>query len=178
LDLDNPDILLNSRECGFMASCSEEVAKLESKDRSDIRKEMKASVVAMLTYLQASLPWDVPLYEQLSYIDPLKRTSNEVPKFGVAVAKHLNRFTEEELLSIGVALNQYRSLPADQVPLFYTNKNRVDHFWNKIFCKLGEINGERSRELEVLVKLTCTLAHGNAFLERHGTDEESGRREE
>ena len=60
---------------------------------------------------------------------------------------------------------QYMSLPVSKVPS-YTNKDRVDHWWVKIFNVMAEVNEERPKELELLVKYCCTLAHGNAFLER------------
>lgn len=165
LDLTNSDNLLSSRNCGFLACCAEDVASLESEERREIRKELQASTVAMLRYLQKNLPWDKELYEHVSFLDPLKRSTTEVQKFGVSVAKHLRRFTETQLIKLGVQLNQYQALTQDQVPV-YRRKDRVDHWWVLMFSKLEEINGEQAKELEVLVKLTCTLAHGNAFLER------------
>jgi hypothetical protein len=48
----------------------------------------------------------------------------------------------------------------------FTSQGRVDHWWVLVFDLMAEINKERPKELELLVKLCCTLAHGNAFLER------------
>ena len=48
----------------------------------------------------------------------------------------------------------------------YSSKDRVDHWWVKVFGLMDKLNGEKPRELELLVKLCCTLAHSNAFLER------------
>ena len=131
----------------------------------DIRKELKKSTLAMVIYLQKNVPWDQEFYEHVSFLDPSKRTSIQVATFGVSVAKHFNRFSANEIIELQVQLNQYQSLDKEQLPDF-NKKNRVDHWWVKVFTKLEEINGQRSLQLETLVKLTCTLACSNAFLER------------
>ena len=42
-----------------------------------------------------------------------------------------------------------------------------DHYWREIFNLLKDAaGGMRQLELELLVKLCCTLSHGNAMLER------------
>ena len=48
----------------------------------------------------------------------------------------------------------------------FTSQGRLDHWWVLIFNLMAKINKERPKELELLVKLCCSLAHGNAFLER------------
>ena len=48
----------------------------------------------------------------------------------------------------------------------FSSRDRVDHWWVKVFGLMSELNGERPSELMLLVKLSCTLAHNNAFLER------------
>ena len=48
----------------------------------------------------------------------------------------------------------------------FSSRDRVDHWWVKVFGLMSELNGERPSELMLLVKLSCTLAHSNAFLER------------
>ena len=165
LDLSDSSVLLTSKECGFLACCSQDVAMLTSEDRQEMRRELRESVLATLKYMQTNLPWDKPLYEQLSFMDPMKRTASETVTNGVAVAVFLNRFTQPEQVHLSVLLGQYQALPPAEVPS-YSKTGRVDHWWVKIFNIMTNINKERPKELEHLVKMCCTLAHGNAFLER------------
>ena len=165
LDLSNPDNLLSTRECGFNSCCMEDVAKLGSNDRHDMRAEMKRAVVEMMKYLQANIPWENKFYTQLSFLDPVQRTDSDIPARGVAVAEYLKRFGEEQKVTLVVQLGQYQALPVDLVPEF-KRQDQVDFWWGRIFGIITELNSVRPLELELLVKLTCTLAHGNAFLER------------
>ena len=68
-------------------------------------------------------------------------------------------------MTLAVQLGQYQALPVNLVPEF-KKQDRVDFWWGRIFGIITELNSVRPVELELLVKLTCTLAHGNAFLER------------
>jgi hypothetical protein len=124
MDLLDKSILLSSRECTFTACCSEEVAMLCSDDRQAIRRELRDSAVAMLVYLQNNLPWDQPLYMQLAFLDPQKRTERNTSNYGVAVATFLNRFTEPEKVKLAVLLVQYQALPAGQVRMYSCTVHR------------------------------------------------------
>ena len=86
-----------------------------SDDRHANRRELRDSAVAMLIYLQNNLPWDKPLYMQLAFLDPQKRTDRNTPIYGVAVAAFLNRFTKQEKVKLAVLLGQYQDLPVGQV---------------------------------------------------------------
>ena len=90
-----------------------------------------------------------------------------VVNYGVAAATHLNRFTEEEVVKLTTQLVLYQALPEDKVASLRGKNDRVDHYWREIFKLLKEAaGGVRQLELELLVKLCCTLSHGNAMLER------------
>ena len=93
-------------------------------------------------------------------------------------ATHLNHFTEEEVVKLSSQLVLYQALPEDKVAVL-REKDRVDHYWNGVKGEKGEkdekgvfqllqdaAGGVRQLELELLVKLCCTLSHGNAMLER------------
>lgn len=165
LDLEDASKMLDSSECGFMACCREEVNSLEREARRSIRGEMKKSTLAMLSYLQTRIPWDNDFLLQLSFLDPTKRAVIKTPEFGVGAAVSLKRFTEDELGKLAVQLNLYQALPAEKVPKF-SEHERIDHFWVKVLVAMEETTGEKQQELERLVKLCCSVAHGNAFLER------------
>ena len=61
----------------------------------------------------------------------------------------------------------YQALPEDKVAPIRGKNDRVDHYWREIFKLLQDAAGGVSQlELERLVKLCCTLSHGNAMLER------------
>ena len=139
---------------------------LTSEQRTSIRHELRNSVVVMVGYLQSRIPFNQPIYEQFGFIDPMKRKEPSMPSNAVKVAAFLNRFTEEGKLKIGLLLSQYASLPDEEVPKFDKKRDRVDHFWVKVFKKLEDVNSEKPESLQRLVKLTCFQAHGNAFMER------------
>ena len=76
----------------------------------------------------------------------------------------MNRFTDEELVKLSFQLVFYQALPENKVA---SRGDRVDHYWREIFKLLKDAaGGARQLELELLVKLCCTLSHGNAMLER------------
>ena len=80
--------------------------------------------------------------------------------YGVAAATHLNRFTEEELVKLSSQLVLYQALPEEKVASH--RGDRVDHYWREIFKLLKDAaGGVRQLEWELLVKLCCTLSHGN-----------------
>jgi hypothetical protein len=126
---------------------------------------MKAATLAMLSHLQSRLPWDDESYLQLTFLDPLRRAAKQTPEYGVGVARWLGRFTEEEQVKVAVQLNLYQAMPEDKVPAF-TKEGRIDHYWSQVFKVLQDLSGEKQHQLERLVKLSCTISHGNAFLER------------
>ena len=167
LDLKDSSQFLGATECGYLSCCKEEVDALDREDRRAIRKEMKKATVDMLIYLHKNIPWEDPLLKQLVYLDPVKRTDTKTAEYGVGVGKILNRFSEEELGNLAVQLNTYQSLPEVKVPRFAEKQgHRIDHFWVKVIKVLEETMEGRPKELEMLMKLSCTIAHGNAFLER------------
>ena len=160
------ELLLPSRDCVYLVNISEDISKLSSQQRREIRSELRESVLAMLRFMQEKLPYDKPIYAMFGFIDPKNRDKADMPKNGVAVAKFLNRFNAEEKEKLGVQLNLYGSLPEDQIPSYDRTKDRVDHHWVKVWKILEETNQEKPEELIKLVKLVCIQTHGNAFLER------------
>ena len=159
--------LLDSKECKFVACVRGELNSLEREDRIEMRKECRRSVLAMLLYLQNNIPFDNIFLLHVSFLDPLKRTGPDLVNYGVAAATHLNRFTEEEMVKLSSQLILYQSLPEDKVASLREKNDRVDHYWREIFTLLHDAaGGVRQLELELLVKLCCTLSHGNAMLER------------
>ena len=56
----------------------------------------------------------------------------------------------------------YQALPEDTVASLREKNDRVDHYWREIFKLLKDAaGGVRQLEWELLVKLCCTLSHGN-----------------
>jgi hypothetical protein len=64
-----------------------------------------------------------------------------------------------------VQIIHYQSLPADILPPFDSFAGRVDVWWGKVFAILTSQLTEPPRELIRLVKLCCTLSHGQAAVE-------------
>ena len=160
-------ILLDSKECKFTACVRGELNSLEREDRVEMRLECRRAILSMLLYLQNNIPFDSLFLLHVSFLDPLKRTDPNVVNYGVAAATHLNRFTEEEVVKLSSQLVVYQALPEDKVALLRDKKDRVDHYWKEILQLLTDAaGGVRQLELELLVKLCCTLSHGNAMLER------------
>ena len=158
--------LLDPSECGFMSCCRAEVNNLDREDRRAIRLEMRGAVVEMMVYLQKNIPWDSSLLKKVSFLDPVKRNDAKTAEYGVEVAKILKRFSEEELGLLAVQLTTYQALPEEKVPRFSEKEgHRIDHHWVKVIRVL-EAMGTKAKELDTLMKLCCTIAHGNAFLER------------
>ena len=166
LDLTQSSIFLNSDEGGYLACCREEVDSLEGGvNRKEIRREMRSAAKKMLSYLQGNIPWDDKLLRQLTFLDPLNRTDLKTVEYGIGAATILQRFSEEEKNKLAVQLSLYQALSKNKVP-DHTEAARIDHFWVRVFRALEEVTGERQLELENLVKMCCSLSHGNAFLER------------
>ena len=161
----SPSCLLDSKDCKFVACIRGELNSLEKQDRVDVRLECRRGIRAMLLYLQNNIPFDSLFLLHVSFLDPRKRTGPDVVNYGVAAATHLNRFTDEELVKLSSQLVLYQALPEDKVATH--RGDRVDHYWGEIFKLLKDAaGGVRQSELELLVKLCCTLSHGNAMLER------------
>ena len=161
----SPSCLLESKDCKFVACIRGELNSLEKQDRVDVRLECRRGIQAMLLYLQNNIPFDNLFLLHVSFLDPRKRTGPDVVNYGVAAATHLNRFTDEELVKLSSQLVLYQALPEDKVATH--RGDRVDHYWGEIFKLLKDAaGGVRQSELELLVKLCCTLSHGNAMLER------------
>ena len=79
----------------------------------------------------------------------------------------MDRFTEEELVKLTTQIVLYQALPEDDKVAVLREKDRVDHYWKEVFQLLQDAaGGVKQLELELLVKLCCTLSHGNAMLER------------
>ena len=167
LNLKDVKKLLDPGDCGFMSCCRSEVNNMDREDRKAIKKEMRGSVVVMLSYLQSNIPWECSLLQKLNFLDPKNRTDSNTAENGVDVAKILYRFSEEELGSLAVQLNTYQALPRETVPRFEVKEgHRIDHHWIKVVKELEVVLDSKPRELDTLMKLCCTIAHGNAFLER------------
>ena len=130
-----------------------------------MRLERRRGILGMLLYLQNNIPYDSLFLLHVSFLDRHKITVTDVINYGVAAAAHLNRFIEEELVKLSSQLVLYQALPEDKAASH--RGDRVDHYWRGIFKLVKDAAGEmRQLELEPLVKLCCTLSHGNAMLER------------
>ena len=165
LDLTQDRTLMLSKECGFVVCCREELNSLSGEERLDMRREMRSSAVAMLKHLQTRFPWDDTLLQHLSFLNPKARLESKTPEYGVAVASELKRFSEEEESNLAVQLTLYQGLDVEEVPLF-SESGRIDHWWMKVCALMERKIGVKQAELERLVKISCTISHGNAFLER------------
>ena len=110
-----PSCLLDTKECKFTACVRGELNSLEREDRKEMRLECRRSILSMLQYLQTNIPLDSLFLLHVSFLDPLKRTGPDVVNYGVAVATHLNRFTEEEKVKLTTQLVLYQALPDDKV---------------------------------------------------------------
>ena len=62
-------------------------------------------------------------------------------------------------MKLSSQLDLYQALPEDTVASLREKNDRVDHYWREIFKDAA--GGVRQLEWELLVKLCCTLSHGN-----------------
>ena len=46
------------------------------------------------------------------------------------------------------------------------DKDRVDHYWREVFKTIESKTGEKPFELIKLIKILCSLSHGNGAIER------------
>ena len=108
LDFADQKILMEAKECGFMACCGGEVSSLGREDRRVIRKEMRVATMAMLLHLQSRIPWGDAMLQHLAFLDPKARLESKTPEYGVSAAIGLKRFTAEEQMKLAVQLNMYQ----------------------------------------------------------------------
>ena len=100
LDFADQKILMEAKECGFMACCGGE-------DRRVIRKEMRVATVAMLLHLQSRIPCGFAMLQNRAFLDPKARLESKTPEYGVSAAIGLKRCTAEEQTKLAVQLNMY-----------------------------------------------------------------------
>ena len=85
-----------------------------------------------------------------------------VVNYGVAAATHLRRRWWS------FPLSWFSTRPCQRTRLHHFKNDRVDHYWREIFKLLKDAaGGVRQLEWELLVKLCCTLSHGNQLSRRY-----------
>ena len=94
------------------------------------------------------------------------RKAQNLPTELSDAAASMRRFDTEEVASLSVQLNVYQMLAEDEVPAFDPKIDRLDHFWRDAWKVIEEKIGEMPEALIKFVKLSCSLAHGNGFVER------------
>ena len=80
--IDLEENLVHSTQCGFLAELDSEFKDLDSDTRKKLRREMRAAVLAMLEYLQSHLPLDDELLCYIGFLNPDKRTTDDIPVAG------------------------------------------------------------------------------------------------
>ena len=95
------------------------------------------------------------------FADPSRRTEARLTER----ANIFRRFSESKKAKIVAQLAFYKSMSADELPEFDEVKDRVDHWWRKVFVSLEARISEAPLELIKLVKLTLSLPHGQAGVE-------------
>ena len=82
------------------------------------------------------------------------------------LAKTLDKFDEEELSNLSLQVNCYQVMDDTEIPEYDATVDRLDHFWRKVF-RVVEIKMEaKPVELIKLIKILCSLSHGNGGIER------------
>ena len=80
------------------------------------------------------------------------------------------RHNQEELEELGIQLNCYQVLSGDQLPSYDEKVDRVDHWWRSVFLQIETILGSTPNALIKLIKMICTMSHGQAMVERGFSD--------
>ena len=164
--IDLEENLVHSTQCGFLAELDSEFKDLDSDTRKKLRREMRAAVLAMLEYLQSHLPLVDELLSYIGFLNPDKRTTDDIAVAGRWVASKLKRFTELELARIFEQLSFYISLPGEAVPKYEGEKrDRLDSWWAEVMSIITKKTGEEPVELKKLVQLCLTLSHGQGMVE-------------
>ena len=60
----------------------------------------------------------------------------------------------------------YIRFDSELIPEFDDNHDRLDHYWREIFKVVEDKLGEKPNELKKLIKLCCSMSHGQAGVER------------
>ena len=131
--------------------------------RSEVKHEMKDAIAVGVAYLQSHLPLKNKMLASLAFLSPKERKNPRLIQMAQAVMESLKRFDDEEIMQASAALRHYRSLSDDKVS---KKDSRIDDYWNEIFSTLKEELSEDPVSLQKLVKIACSLAHSNAFVER------------
>ena len=157
---------LKVTDCNFGEGAKKELSKMRDEDVKPLLVEMKKAVLVQIKYLQTHLPLKNRLLARLKFLDPAMRKAQNLPTELSDAAASMRRFDTEEVASLSVQLNVYQMLAEDEVPAFDPKIDRLDHFWRDAWKVIEEKIGEMPEALIKFVKLSCSLAHGNGFVER------------
>ena len=165
LKLTDNHIFKKSKDCEFVESVTETLKNVGDEEKDRLLREMKEAVKAELTYLQSHLPFKNKFIQNLTFLHPDNRAEDTVVTFAMEVATAMKRFTLVERNDMRTQVLQYKSLDPDQVPSFDNISGRLDHYWTNIFNILNVELVSPPVELQKLVKMCCSLSHGNAAVE-------------
>ena len=165
LNLKDSNIFKSPSDAGYMRTLGGTLEGLDKEGKAILAKEFLSAMKEQLLYLQTHLPFKNKLLQCVVFADPSRRTDPRLTDRANIVANIFRRFGESEKAKIVAQLAFYKSVPADQLPEFDEVKDRVDHWWRKVFQVLEEKMSEAPLELIRLVKLTLSLPHGQAGVE-------------
>lgn len=165
LDLDETENYKVAREAGYVSQLADTLVDVRGTERKELYKEMMEAVKSQLQYMKTRLPYDNKLLRALAFLHPDKRNHMELGTMAQTVASELKRFNASDRARLAVQISHYKCLPGDLLPPFDSFSGRVDMWWSKVFSILTDQLTEPPAELILLVKLSCTLSHGQAAVE-------------
>lgn len=173
IDISKESNLLPAKEISLAYAVRDEIKKcrsdVSSKDILVFRQNCRSALIAIVQKLLEKSPLKKKLTRAIACLDPSAvAASPDVSLKRLSLC--LEELVEKQWLS-GAAADkidsQFRAfigIPHVVVAMksFQRNKTRLDHFW----MKLIDAESQRFVDIKFLVRLICTLSHGNAFLER------------
>ena len=164
------DALKDPKDCDFGPGVSDCLANLSSDKKSALRSELRKAIVILLKHLQKNFPWEDKFINLLRYVAPEERGTDMMSSSFIFLAKHIGRHSQEELEELGIQLNCYRVLSADIIPSYDEKVDRLDHWWRSVFPLIEKTMGTPPSALIKLIKMICTLSHGQSMIERGFSD--------
>ena len=158
------------KDCDYGVGVSECLSSLSLGKQLVVQSELREATVALLKHLQKNFPWEDKFVVCLRYAAPKERNSSQMSSSLIFVAKHMARHNQEELEELGIQLNCYQVLSGDQLPSYDEKVDRVDHWWRSVFLQIETILGSTPNALIKLIKMICTMSHGQAMVERGFSD--------
>ena len=162
--------LRNPKDCDFGPGVSDCLANLSNDKKSALRSELRKATVILLKHLQKNFPWEDKFINRLKYVAPKERGSDMMSGSLTFLAKHIGRHSQEELEDLAIQLNCYQVLSADLIPSFDDKVDRLDHWWRSVFPLVEKTMGTPPCALIKLIKMICTLSHGQSMIERGFSD--------